>query len=225
MSCPIAAILGTIDRYQTLIAGLLALLGAWWTVRRLSEQIRQTAIIETDRRERRNLAARTVMPAALSALVDYATACLKFLEQFGRDEYGLVTPPPGISPPSVPSEAMLTLRECIQFGDYAVAEIIADMISKIQIQQARLVDILRFAAEPGGIITQENINTYTVDALEVIARASKLFPYARRDLNAEPLTPPTTDDIRRAARLRGIDEQREGVYARIDRWTPNQERA
>jgi len=163
------------------------------------------------------------MPAALSALVDYATACLKFLDQFQRDEYGLVAPPPGISPPSVPAEAMLTLRECIQFGDYAVAEVIADMISKIQIQQARLVDILRFAKEHGGIITLANIDTYVVDALEVIARASKLFPYARRDLNAR-LETPTPDDIRQAARVRGIDERREDVYAQIDRWVPNRER-
>ncbi len=100
MSCPITAIITVIDKYQTLIAGLLALLGAWWTVRKLSEQIRQTAIIETDRRERRNLAARTVMPAALSALIDYATSCLKFLDQFQPDEeYGLIAAPPGISPP------------------------------------------------------------------------------------------------------------------------------
>jgi hypothetical protein len=224
MSCPITAVLGVVDRYQTLIAGLLALLGAWWTVNKLSEQIRQTAQIETDRRDRLNLAARTVMPAALSALVEYATICLKFLNQFHPDEYGVITPTPGVSPPSVPTEAILTLRDCIQFGDYSAAELIADMISKIQIQQARLVDILQFASEAGGIITQRNIDTYVVDALEVIARASKLFPYARRDLNGSPATP-TVDDIRRAARLRGIDERREDVYALIDRWEPNKERA
>lgn len=225
MSCPITIALKYVEQYQTLIAGVLAFVGAWWTVRKLSAQIRQSGLIENERRERSHMAARTVMPAALSELDEYASACLRFLEQFhlNPNASGVITAALNIPVPSVPAETLLTLRECIQFGDQSVAELVADMISKIQIQNARLISTTRRLNQPGQLIVQRNIDTYVVDALEIRARAFKLLPYARRAADASPATP-TVDDIREAARLSDIDERRTGVYDVITLWTPNQER-
>ena len=179
--------------------------------------------METDRRERRNLAAQTVMPAALSELIEYASTCLKFLAQFHPHEYGLLTATLNLPVPAVPSESILALKECIEFADKSVADIVADLLSKIQIQQSRLVVIAQRVREPEKIITRMNINTYVIDALEVHARVSKLFPYARRDTQAGPMVP-TIDDIRQSARLCDVDEAGAGISEQIDRWRPNLER-
>jgi hypothetical protein len=223
MACPITIALASVDKYQTLIAGLLALFGAWLTVRKLTEQIRQAETLEADRRERRNLAARTVMPATLTELIEYAMACIHFLGQFHPRELGQVVAPEGVEAPRVPAEALLNLRECVQFGDEIVAEVIADMMSQIQIQHSRLASITR--PRDGEIILPLNIEVCLVDAVEVYARASKLFPYARRVPDAAPATP-TIEDLRASVWHCHFDPEKEqAVQERIGRWIPNQQRA
>jgi hypothetical protein len=206
-----------IYEYQALIAGILALLGACRTVRVINKQIRKSGEIEDERRRRQNLAARTVMPVALTELIDYSDASLVFLAKFTPDEYGLPKLSGPADVPAVPSEAMLTLRLCIEFGETAVAEAISDLISKIQIQYSRL-DTIKNWSDEGKLVTQSNLNTYTVDALEVHARAARLFPYARRDETFTPLIP-SADDIRQAARSRDISQVGE-LYTMISTWQP-----
>ena len=58
--------------FQTLLGAILAIAGAWWTVSAIKRQIRHLETQETERRRRRNAAARSVMPAALSELCDYS---------------------------------------------------------------------------------------------------------------------------------------------------------
>jgi hypothetical protein len=59
--------------WQTLIAGALALIGAWLTVRALKKQARDEA-------ERKTRGARALLPAALDALTGYATDSVRWLD-------------------------------------------------------------------------------------------------------------------------------------------------
>lgn len=63
--------------WQTLLAGALALCGALWTVKKIRDQIRQTEKITNDARKRDELAARSVLPLALSELANYALRCMR----------------------------------------------------------------------------------------------------------------------------------------------------
>jgi hypothetical protein len=65
-----------VDHWQTLIAGLLALGGAWWTVHAIRAQVGQAREVEVDRRAREERAAKVVLSLALSELTQYAKYCL-----------------------------------------------------------------------------------------------------------------------------------------------------
>jgi hypothetical protein len=73
--------LGTDERLQweTLVTGIGAVVAAFFTVRRLREQITQTQKLADDQRQRRARAARATLPLALSQLAQYATSCIKGL--------------------------------------------------------------------------------------------------------------------------------------------------
>ena len=124
--------------YQTLIAGALAFGGAVLTVVFLRRQIFQSDAQELERRRRENLAARAMMPAALSEIGEYSRECVKLLrpllpalpEQVIRGEIQEI--------PLLPAEALFTLRQSVEFGSNDIAENIADLIRKLQIQRSRL---------------------------------------------------------------------------------------
>lgn len=75
---PYKLLLGNDGRLQweTLLTGVAALAAATLTVAKLNDQIRQTEQLASDQRQRRQRAARAVLPLALSELSDYAKACM-----------------------------------------------------------------------------------------------------------------------------------------------------
>jgi hypothetical protein len=202
--------------YQTLIAGFVALGGAALTVLAINKQIKSSQDQEDERRRRRNLAARAMMPAALSEICNYSERCMKILLPLlpAAGEHRVTGRIQSVPP--VPTEALYTLRHSIEFGDDQVAEVIADLIRKIQIQHTRLVSTENRLSSAQSVL-RSNVLDYIVDALEVFARASKLFPYARRATD-EPATATVKEDLELAARNCGIwDESHEGgqIFARI----------
>jgi hypothetical protein len=56
-----------LSRYQTLIGGLAAFVGAYLTVQAVRSQIQQADRLEDERRERESYAARAALPLALRA--------------------------------------------------------------------------------------------------------------------------------------------------------------
>jgi hypothetical protein len=71
-----------LDRWQALIAGVLALVGAIGTVYFLYAQIRQAGDVDQARKSREELAAKTVLPLALSQLANYAGDCIRVLAHY-----------------------------------------------------------------------------------------------------------------------------------------------
>jgi hypothetical protein len=67
------------NRYQTLVAGALAFLGALLTVQGIKAQIKQASDVEKYRREREEIAARAKLLMALNVLSNYAETCIREL--------------------------------------------------------------------------------------------------------------------------------------------------
>jgi hypothetical protein len=79
-----------LSNWQTLIAGMLALVGALLTVRYLRKQIVLTENMEIERRRREENAVKAVLPMALSEIVDYSTESIRLLERLAVPRGGLL---------------------------------------------------------------------------------------------------------------------------------------
>ena len=77
-----------LNKWQTLEAGILALLAGIATVITIRRQIDQGERQAEERLERRQYAAKAALPAALAALVEYSDKCLSGLKSLR----GFVTP-------------------------------------------------------------------------------------------------------------------------------------
>jgi hypothetical protein len=206
-----------IYNYQTLIAGFAAFAGAVLTVLVINKQIREASRQESERRRRQNLAARAMMPAALSEICFYSERCISLLRTLlpATGEHRVFGHFNEV--PAVPAEALFTLRQSIEFGDDRVAEAIADLIRKIQIQHTRIIGTKSRLLSPDETVLRTNLLDYIVDALEVHARASNLFRYARRETEHAPAEP-NSDNVKLSARNCGLwDDINSEIFGRIEK--------
>jgi hypothetical protein len=171
-----------LDKWQTLLAGVLALIGAMWTVYYIHRQIKQVDELEKARRSKEELAARAVLPLALSQLVQYASECLRVIKDRSVQ--------PGMLPgdpldenaglPTVQRDIIGTLQACVRYADNTVVGQISTLLAAIQVQQARLRElIIRSARRPDRRIPRFEAIGAMIDAAEIHAKASALFEYGR----------------------------------------------
>jgi len=173
-----------VDHWQTLITGIAALLAAAVTIVVLNCQIRQTRELANDQRQRRERAARAVLPLAVSQLQDYARACIKelyelrpyfqpsgSLDQEKADKCLSAWP----SPP-LPEDVLSILKECIQFSDNAPAEAASTLIRRLQVQKSRLEE---YAARIRltHALSLGTLDLAIGDAAEVFARTGGLLTF------------------------------------------------
>jgi hypothetical protein len=160
--------------WQTLIAGALALFGAWITVRSIKRQIKQADDAANDKIGRDERAAKAILPLGLSELSQYASSCIKFLNQF-YSQASTGTEVTNI--PQLPSGVTLILQECVRSADPSVAQQIAILLGKLQIQRARLDGLIIKKRERS--LLEHEIDTNIIDAADLYARTSQLYNYAR----------------------------------------------
>jgi hypothetical protein len=182
-----AAGCGVTDRVQweTLATGVAALGAAWWTVKGIRDQIRDTRKLAEEQRQRRARAAVAMLPLALAELADYAKDCITglfglrqyFKDDGGRQDFMLSD----WTPPKVPDGVLPAIRECIEFVDHAPADALGRLVRQLQVQHSRLVsgaDTLK--AHPGTeIVTWHSIRTLIKDAAETYALGALLLQFAR----------------------------------------------
>lgn len=168
--------------YQTLIAGLVALAGAWWGVRALNMQMRQAEITENQRLERRRTAARVTLSFALSAISEYAEVCVNQLEYLiGKcdEDGGLPAEVEVPSLPPVPIDALAALRDMTEAAHSDERSALAELLAKVQIQHSRIGSLIGDRRRTGRIVVERNLQDYLLDSAELYARASSLFGFAR----------------------------------------------
>ncbi len=214
---------GPIDRWQTLIAGLIAIGAAFIGGYFVNAQIKLTKAQEDDRRRRRHAATRATMPLTLSALMEYARLCGRALRQLylaTPGEAARAEQMTGFDLPPVPGDKIAALAEIIEAGDPAVGEAIADLLSNLQVQDGRLrstkADILD-PHNPLRSIMKRELETYIIDAADLYARCEGMLDYARR--TAETVGgEPSAADLKRALTLMSFHEAAfDPVKATIDR--------
>lgn len=176
----LCAIVDFLNRWQTLVAGLLALLGAWWTVRGIRGQIAQTALLEKERHLREERAAKVVLPMAVSELTQYSVDCIKLLEPHVRSSGASRQVPPDMTAPRIPDAILEPMQASARFADPSVAAQIQQTLGWLQIQHSRLENLIQRARQRSSreIWEVEGVGAI-MDAAELHAGCSDLFSYAR----------------------------------------------
>jgi citrate lyase gamma subunit/uncharacterized membrane protein YidH (DUF202 family) len=210
-----------LNSWQTLIAGLLALGAAIWGWSLVNKQIAVTERHEYERWRTKEMAARSLLPLTLSAIIDYVeqiSGILHTLYNSKQDE-AIPRDARNITIPPVPNEIIISLQSFIEATKREdIAMLIAKILQKIQIQGARL----RSISDRNGannyihIVTATNIETYFVDAAIIYAIASSLFYYARFEKEQAETT--SWDDVTRNLRaLHCWEGTHQRVYENVQR--------
>jgi len=190
----------------TLVTGLAAVGAAYVSVRAVRDQIaadergiqRQldhAATSAADEKDAKLTGARAVLPITLSAICAYAdsvTSILHRLLRAHRNDGDRRIPAFEISFPEPPLDAIQHLKAVIELSDANHRRVYASLVGKMQIQSARLRGYAKDAVN--GETNRLDIEALALDALEVYARASLLFDYARFE-SEEPAGDVTLQNI------------------------------
>ena len=207
--------LDVVERFQTLITGLLAVVAAIVTIYFIRKQIVQVDQHSEEARYQKSKAARAFMPNALSALCEYANESIIVLiglraaivaGETGRrasDEVRAVTVP------IIPHNALSTLKECIEFSYEEPAGKIAHLIRELQIQNSRLRTLISDCQRVEGsriVVTAPiHADSGIFDAANIYALAENLFEFARSETESAP-NDVNVQDVKRALFLLSIDD-------------------
>lgn len=177
-----------LHEYQSLVGSLIATVAALtaallgWTAieRQVTAEQRRT---DADR-NRRLIAARAALPHTLSTLSDYARRSARGLMDARLLATGLSYPGPipvASIPNQLPPGLVEQLTHVVELTDNEPRAALITLLKSLQVQHARMVDARNDLQEFEPSTSAENVDQYIVDAAEVYARASSLFPYARDD--------------------------------------------
>jgi hypothetical protein len=197
--------LGCLDKWQTLIAGILALIaggGAIWSV---LVQTRSQREEHNDLLKRKRFAARAQMSDTLSALAEFVRQCVEYLD--GRRE----------NAPERPTDAITVLKSAIEFVDTQPSKKIFELVSFYQVHNARL-----FSDRQRGRTEAAAAQAY-YDAAKLYFYVDRLFDYARNlaeTVTEEPTRLNMVSAFRSAVQLAhyvGNESTYQGAREMIDR--------
>lgn len=171
----------------TLVTGLAAVIAGALSIKAIRNQIEQVERLEVDRMDAKRTAARAVLSVTLSTICDYSATCSKITHDLlphcrrGRlpDEYKLP------EYPELPSSAISVIKEIVEYVEPQHRMVFAELASSMQVQRSRLRNVSKDFAGGFGL-KESDLLQYVVDALEVYARATALFDYARFEPKAVP---------------------------------------
>ncbi|MGY4395285.1 hypothetical protein ACVWZA_000446 [Sphingomonas sp. UYAg733] len=205
------------DHWQTLIAGILAILAALLGAGLVYHQTRQTRAIEEDRLQRRNAAARSTLPLVLSSIMNYARQVAAGMRQLYLSSVGNHIDRDQLLAwdiPTVPQGETAALATVIEAAANDTADVIADLLGHLQVQSGRIREMQANAAAgtPGRRnILKTALEEYLLDVADLHARCELLLDYARREAETVQAKP-GAEDLLRALFLMGFHET---VFERI----------
>ncbi len=166
------------NRYQTMVSGILALSAAgaaYWVAR---AQIRHAESLEEKRRQAEEFAARAGLSLPLDELCEYAKNCV---QQF-RTQLRNSAPQPRLQLPHFPQGAVEPLKNCIRFTDYDQAIKIYEVLSFLQILKARI--------SSDEILSADVVYVRILDSVKLYILAEGILYYARGMLEGPTKPPP-----------------------------------
>jgi hypothetical protein len=164
------------DRWQTLNAAMLAFIASVIA-------LNISAYHENKQRQRRFVAAKAFLPHALSELTVYfRSAAVLLLEAWECLQHGVGNniQPLNAAQPNDPEEYKEIFRDCISEADDDVAILMASILTKLQIFNARIREV-HSSFKPGRslIVVSDNIKVYLYNLAELQALVNNLFGFAR----------------------------------------------
>lgn len=186
--------LGWVD--TTLVTGLAAVTAAWLSVGAVRQQIHQAEIIEKNRKDAKHTAIRAAIPLALSDLIEYCTETLEVLETIHLMCVKGVLPTSSIIPnfPTAPKTVVGDVKELIEFSKTEDRRFLWQILVSFQILQARLNSLPPSNASASSVVMQLNIESFIVNAADLMARGSAYFNYAR-GFSSQPPTHVTRAEV------------------------------
>ena len=177
-----------LNRYQTLIGALVAIGAAAVGLGAVRAQIRHAQDLEDQRRAREDHAARALLSSALDDLLEYAGTSMRVLDTFKRSG-GTCS----LALPRLPEVVVGIVREAIRTAEPQHALEMRELLSAIQVFQARARDTRR---------RPDQVAMNLRDAAGIMARANALFDYARADLTH---VPPSAAAVRKVLEAASVD--------------------
>lgn len=182
-----------LNSWQTLIGGVLALIGAVFTVWALNRQSR----LATERKAR---ALRAMLPNTLSSIDGYAIETIRWLKSIrekatllDRGEYKNQSVAVATCP-RPDASAIGFMQECVEHFDTKPSTFVAALLSKLQVHNSRVTDLYDYFVnyplyEVKQVAVANNIDEFIASAVDLAANAKQLYPFARFETNAAPLAP------------------------------------
>jgi hypothetical protein len=187
------AVVAFLEKWQTLVAGVIATLAAIATVRAIHLQIAQTEKLANEASLRRNLAARALIAGPLSRICAVELDLRKKLfEEIGKIISGL-SYKGAIMWEALSDREVDLLARCIEDADPRAAEDLSALLSELQIHQAQLESMVSNRREDNFIVTRGNLGDLALGSVFIVARAQRLFHYSRREdaiYFAKPMSKP-----------------------------------
>lgn len=164
----------TIDRWQSLLGAVLALLAALSSAWLVLRQIRQSETHEAGRIARRRRSQRALMPMVMSQVCDFAEESCDGLRQAlaiaARHEAGQPDPV-NLCAPSLSDGVIKDIVNMIEVSQGAEADAYIELLSELQVHAARW----RGLASGKDRVVRMSIEEEFVDAAEIYARASNII--------------------------------------------------
>lgn len=195
-----------VEKFQTLITGVGALIVGIVTVHFLHRQITQANSSVASLRYQKLRSARAALPKALSDLSAYASACIEHFMPVYTDETGQGVTNVGQANrllnaplPTLDDNIIDLFRDIIEnTDDNALFEKLSVVLRRCQTQRSSLQDYEHRKRSQFGIV---QVGHHVRDALEIHAHASSLFEYARFETDKAPPPQISIEQIRRSAFL------------------------
>jgi len=211
---------GFLERWQTLIGSLIAILAAVIGAYYVQQQIWLAKAQEQERIDRRYDASRAILSLTLSSVILYARACTNYLKPILVQSAGGAIPTTAIptsEPPQIPPETVTQLRDMIEAAPKAVRIDLSRLLTNIQIEDARLADLPEGIVNPSRIVTKSNIESYILGAAEIYAICEQFFQFARREVD-KPSINLTNNSLSTALHVLGFPDYEYGpLHAQAER--------
>jgi len=160
-----------LNRYQTLIGGILTLIAGSFAYVAAQNQIKHAESLEEKRRHAEENAARVRLALTLSDISEYSTECARRFKLRLQNPNDIML----LRLPSFPQSVVESLERCIRFAHFDNEAELKNMLHWLQIFKARV-------SHRGGWDGHNydyNVNDGILDAAKTIVFVNDLFAYAR----------------------------------------------
>ncbi|MCC6787093.1 MAG: hypothetical protein IT547_04580 [Hyphomonadaceae bacterium] len=176
--------------WQTLIAGLIAIIAAFIGGFYINKQIQQTANLERDRNAREYEAVRAMMPIYFDKLIDHIITCGKTLKSLYLMNLVGATPRQTEAPqfPPLPMDVATFLQSVVLRAPADVRPPVIAILSELQVFHARLSHLGSRIVRPSDAmqIGASEFDEQIMQAVDLHARGLAFLPYARNLSNDLP---------------------------------------